>query len=56
MASGGNTLVAKIGLDDKGFQDGISKVQRSLKLVKSEFAAASTKMGVYGKVTETLKI
>lgn len=56
MASGGNTVVAKIGLDDKGFQDGISKVQRSLKLVQSEFAAASTKMGVYGKATETLKL
>ena len=56
MASGGNTVVAKIGLDDKGFQDGIGKVQRSLKLVQSEFAAASTKMGVYGKTTETLKL
>ena len=56
MASGGNTVVAKIGLDDKGFQDGISKVQRSLKLVQSEFAAASTNMGGYGKATETLKL
>lgn len=56
MAGDANTVVAKIGLDDKGFQDGIGKVQRSLKLVQSEFAAASTKIGVYGKATETLKL
>lgn len=56
MASGNNTVVAKIGLDDKGFQEGVSKIQRSLKVVQSEFAAASTKLGDYGKSTEGLKL
>ncbi|WP_035287970.1 phage tail tape measure protein [Clostridium sp. KNHs214] len=56
MATGGNTVVARVGLDDKGFQDGVAKIQRSLKVVKSEFAAASTKMGDFGKSTEGLKL
>ena len=55
MASG-NTVIARVGLDDKGFQEGVSKIQRSLKVVKSEFAAASTKMGDFGNTTEKLKL
>ncbi|BDR76146.1 hypothetical protein N071400001_18710 [Clostridium tetani] len=31
MARGGNTVVARVGLDDKGFQEGATKIQRSLK-------------------------
>lgn len=56
MASGTNTVVARIGLDDSGFQEGVSKIQRSLKVVQSEFAAASAKLGDFGKSTEGLKI
>lgn len=56
MATGGNTVVARVGLDDKGFQEGVSKIQRSLKVVQSEFAAASSKMGDFGKSTEGLKL
>lgn len=56
MARDGNTVVARIGLDDKGFQSGVSKIQRSLKVVQSEFAAVSSKMGDYGKTTEGLKL
>ena len=56
MASGTNTVVARIGLDDSGFQEGVSKIQRSLKIVQSEFAAASAKLGDFGKSTEGLKL
>lgn len=49
-------VVARVGLDDRGFQEGIQKIQRSLKLVQSEFAAASTKLGDFGKSTEGLKL
>lgn len=56
MASNGNTVVARIGLDDKGFQEGVSKIQRSLKIVQSEFSAASSKLGDFGKSTEGLKL
>ncbi|MBU3100660.1 MULTISPECIES: phage tail tape measure protein [Clostridium] len=56
MAADNNTVVARIGLDDKGFQDGVAKIQRGLKLVQSEFAAASSKLGDFGKSTEALKL
>ncbi|MFV0503756.1 MAG: phage tail tape measure protein [Lachnospirales bacterium] len=56
MATGGNTVVARVGLDDKGFQEGVSKIQRSLKVVQSEFAAASSKLGDFGKSTEGLRL
>lgn len=56
MARGSNTVVARIGLDDSGFQDGVSKIQRGLKVVQSEFAAASSKLGDFGKSTEGLKL
>lgn len=56
MSKDGNTVVARIGLDDKGFQEGVSKIQRSLKVVQSEFAAASSKLGDFGKSAEGLKL
>ncbi len=56
MANGNNTVVARVGLDDSGFQEGVSKIQRSLKVVQSEFAAASSKLGDFGKSTEGLKL
>jgi len=56
MASSNSTVVARIGLDDSGFQEGVSKLQRSLKVVQSEFAAASSKLGDFGKSTEGLKL
>ena len=56
MASGNNTVVARVGLDDSGFQEGVSKIQRSLKVVQSEFAAASSKLGDFGKSTDGLKL
>ncbi|MDU2672844.1 MAG: phage tail tape measure protein [Clostridium sp.] len=56
MARDSNTVVAKIGLDDSGFQEGVSKIQRSLKVVQSEFSAASLKLGDFGKSTEGLRL
>ncbi len=56
MARDSNTVVARVGLDDKGFQQGVASIQRSLKVVKSEFAAASSKLGDFGKTTEGLKL
>ena len=56
MARDKNTVVAKIGLDDKGFQDGVTRIQRNLKIVKSEFASASSKLGEFGKASDKLKL
>ncbi|WP_082023830.1 hypothetical protein [Clostridium polynesiense] len=56
MANETSTVVARVGLDDKGFQEGVSKIQRSLKVVQSEFSAANTKLGDFGKSTDGLKL
>lgn len=56
VAKDTNTVIARIGLDDRGFQEGVSKIQRSLKVVQSEFAAASSKLGDFGNVAEGLKL
>jgi phage-related minor tail protein len=56
MARDSNTVVARVGLDDSGFQEGVSKIQRGLKIVQSEFAAASSKLGDFGKSTDGLKL
>jgi len=55
MAADSNTVVARVGLDDRGFQEGVAKIQRGLKLVQSEFAAASSKLGDFGKSTDGLR-
>lgn len=56
MAESTNTVIARVGLDDRGFQEGVYKIQRGLKVVQSEFAAASSKLGDFGKSTEGLKL
>ncbi|WP_373898822.1 phage tail tape measure protein [Haloimpatiens sp. FM7315] len=56
MARDANTVVARVGLDDRGFQEGVAKIQRGLKVVQSEFVAASSKLGDFGKTTEGLKL
>ena len=56
MANDSSTVVARIGLDDRGFQEGVAKIQRSLKVVQSEFAAASSKLENFGKSTDGLKL
>lgn len=56
MAADASTVVARVGLDDRGFQEGVAKIQRGLKLVQSEFAAASSRLGDFGKSTEGLRL
>lgn len=56
MAADASTVVARVGLDDRGFQEGVAKIQRGLKLVQSEFAAASSKLGDFGKSTDGLRL
>ena len=56
MAADANTVVARVGLDDRGFQEGVAKIQRGLKLVQSEFAAVSSKLGDFGKSTDGLRL
>ena len=55
MAEIGN-LIARIDLDQVGFQQGISALNRQLKVVQSEFKAASAGLGDFGKGTEGLKL
>lgn len=56
IAADTSTVVARVGLDDRGFQEGVAKIQRGLKVVQSEFAVASSKLGDFGKSTEGLKL
>lgn len=56
MAGDSSTVVARVGLDDRGFQEGVSRIQRSLKVVQSDFAAASSKLGDFGKSTDGLRL
>ena len=57
MAAGGtNTVIARVGIDDNGFQQGVARIQRSLKVVQSEFVAASSRIGDFGKSTEGLRL
>ncbi|AEI39790.1 phage tail tape measure protein [Paenibacillus mucilaginosus] len=50
------SVVVKVGMDGTGFQNGISNINRQLRLVQSEFAAASAKLGDFGNSAEGLKL
>jgi tape measure domain-containing protein len=50
----GNLKVA-VSLDSVGFQDGISKINRQLKIVQSEFEATTAALGKFGSSTDALK-
>lgn len=56
MATVVGNLVAKVSMDQTGFQQGISKLNRELKVVQSEFKASSAQLGDFGKSTEGLKL
>lgn len=56
MVAETSTVVARVGLDDRGFQEGVAKIQRGLKVVQSEFAVASSKLGDFGKSEEGLRL
>ncbi|TDQ39242.1 phage tail tape measure protein [Aureibacillus halotolerans] len=48
-------LVVKLGLDSLGFTEGMSKLNRQMKLAKSEFDAAASKFDKFGNSTEGLR-
>jgi tape measure domain-containing protein len=50
----GNLKVA-VSLDSVGFQDGISKINRQLKIVQSEFEATTAALGKFASSTDALK-
>ncbi|SHI17897.1 phage tail tape measure protein [Sporanaerobacter acetigenes] len=49
-------LNVKVGLDSTGFQNGVSQLNRELRVVQSEFKAASASMGDHGKSLDGLKL
>ncbi|WAH38621.1 phage tail tape measure protein [Alicyclobacillus dauci] len=50
------SLKVTLGLDSLGFQNGISSVNRQLKIVESEFQLASAKLGAFGSSTDQLGV
>lgn len=51
-----DNLVVKYGLDATGFQDGISNINRQMRVVQTEFKAAAAGVGDFGKSTDGLKL
>lgn len=45
-----------VNLDSTGFQNGISQLNRQMKLVQSEFQAATAKLGDFGSSTDKLRL
>ena len=45
-----------VNLDSTGFQNGISQLNRQMKLVQSEFQLATAKLGNFGNSTDKLKL
>ncbi|MCK9327259.1 MAG: hypothetical protein M0P69_17335, partial [Bacteroidales bacterium] len=56
MATQVGSLVARVSMDQTGFQQGITKLNRELKVVQSEFKASSAQLGNFGKGIEGLKL
>ncbi|WP_055108953.1 phage tail tape measure protein [Paenibacillus ihumii] len=50
-----SNLVTKITVDDTGVEQSMAALGRQMKVVQSEFAAASSKLGEYAKEQEGLK-
>jgi len=48
-------LVAKVSLDGSGFQNGVSKLNRQLKVVRSEFKVAEASIDKFGNKTKYLE-
>lgn len=56
MAETIENLVVRVAMDGTGFQNGVSKINRKLKLVQSEFKVAEQQVGKFGSATDRLKI
>ena len=48
-------MVIKWRMDDSGFNDSISKINRNMNMVKSEFAATDSGLKAFGSTTEQLR-
>lgn len=48
-------MVIKWSMDSKGFNDGLTKMNKSMSLLKSEFSATASKLKVFGNSTDQLK-
>lgn len=49
-------LTVKVAMESQSMQQQISNINRQMKVVQSEFANASSKLGEFGSVTDRLKI
>lgn len=49
-------LVSKISIDDSGVEKSMAQLARQMKVVQSEFQAASTRLGEHAKSQDALKI
>lgn len=56
MAKTIGDLLVKLGLDGTGFQNGITKVNRQMRLAQSEFQKANAKLGDFGRGTDALRL
>ncbi|AFK87414.1 MULTISPECIES: phage tail tape measure protein [Thermoanaerobacterium] len=56
MAEDVGNLAVKISMDSTGFQNGISAINQQLKVVQSEFKAASAQLGSFGNSTDQLRL
>jgi TP901 family phage tail tape measure protein len=50
------SLNVRIGLDSSGFQNGISNLNREMKVIESQFKASTAALGEHGKGLEGLKL
>lgn len=48
-------MVIKWSMDSTNFNSGVTKLNQSMKVIKSEFEATSTKVGAFGNDTDKLK-
>lgn len=48
-------MVIKWSMDSKQFNDGLTKMNRSMNILKSEFGATSNKLKAFGSITDQLK-
>ena len=51
-----STISARINLDDIAFREAISRIQRNLRLVRSEFSESASRIGTFGASTERLRL
>lgn len=56
MAEEIGSLAVKIGLDSSGFQNGVSKINRELRVLDSEFKTSNTVLGENAKGIDKLKL